>query len=163
MTQFNFSPWRYSTVHCVFFTIKINLKTSQFVADSRIVRRKREFINCCWYLNLESEHQPTWFRSILFLKAYFYIFRIWGLTTAKIIAQHAYLENRSSLLKHFWNKYAKWENLTGHSATPPPTFLNKIDRHAGADTMTSAHSSSRDNISMRILNASIGIGLHVYA
>jgi len=36
--------------------------------------------------------------------------------TAKIIVQHAYLDNRSSLLKMFWNKYAILENFTAHAA-----------------------------------------------
>jgi len=118
-TSLNFSPRRYCTVHCVFFTIKINIKAKNekpshfpeinydfnssgqlmYVCNQhtimlfsllqsprgevyshhgysicsrlRIIRKQRELINCCWYLNFESELQPSWFCSLLLLKACF--------------------------------------------------------------------------------------------
>ena len=33
---------------------------TQFVADWRLVRGQLEYINCCWYLNLEPELLPAW-------------------------------------------------------------------------------------------------------
>jgi len=67
-----------------------------------------EFINCCWYryFNLESEFQPALFCSLLLLKAYSIMF-FSNLRpdnraqTIGLIVQHAYLDNRSSLLKTF--------------------------------------------------------------
>ena len=62
------------------------------VADYRIVRRQREVINCCLYLNLESELQPAWFCSPSLLKACFYnIFLTFeARQPRKVIVQHAY-------------------------------------------------------------------------
>ena len=46
----------------------------------------------------------------------------------KMVVQRAYLDNRSSLLKNFWIKYAKLENLTAHAAPRHRADQNWLER-----------------------------------
>jgi len=76
--------------HANAHSLEGTLIVTEFVAE--LCTRQREFVICCWYLNLESELQPPWFCNILLLKACFYNileFEAWQLQT--IIVQHAYL------------------------------------------------------------------------
>jgi len=49
----------------------------------------------------------------------------------KIIVQHECLDNRRSLLKNFWNKYAKLENLTAADQNGPACHRRHDDVGAG--------------------------------
>ena len=85
------------------------------------------FISCCWYLYLVFEHQPSWFCIVLLLKPCFYKFifefETWQLQRIIVlIVQHAYLDNRSSLIKILWNKYGKLVNLTARAAAAADFF-----------------------------------------
>ena len=57
----------------------------------------------------------------------------------KIIVQHAYLDNKTSLLQNCWNKYAKLENFNVQAAPPSPDFFGW---RASDYTMTSVQGSN---------------------
>ena len=67
-----------------------------------------------------------------------------------IIVQHAYLDNRSSLPKTFWNKYAKLKNFTVHAApcraaTDDKNWPACHRRHNDAGLYTEGHGYNGDD------------------
>ena len=81
-----------------------------------------EFINSCWYLNLESELQLAWFCSLLVLKTCFnnIFFEFETRQPQTIIVEHPCLHNRSYLLKNF-------ETSIRNLSTSPPTPRRAAD------------------------------------
>src|SRR6218665_1708576 len=100
---YSLQPAHHQTFLCLTVTTRqvySNHRHSFFSRLKNNVRRLREFIDCCWYLNSEFELQPACFCSLLLPKACFIIFlnicfEFEARQPQKIIIQYAYLDNKS--------------------------------------------------------------------